>query len=187
MARAKAIFLDRDGVLNREIDLLYQVRQLRVLPGVPESLKIFTKLGFLNIVITNQPVVARGWITEKGVERINKVLLARLARHGAKIDAVYYCPHHPDANLKKYRVKCQCRKPNTGMVKKAMRDFRIDPRKSFIIGDATSDIMLGKNAKIKTILVKTGYAGKDGRYEIEPDFIAKDLMSAAAIVRKYGK
>ncbi len=183
--RAKAIFLDRDGVLNREVDVLRDVKQLRVLPGVAVALRTFTKRGFLNIIITNQPVIARGWLTERGVEHINEVLLQRLAARGARIDAVYYCPHHPNANLKKYRVKCACRKPAVGMIKNAVKDFQIDLKKSFFVGDTTMDIMTGRNAKLKTILVKTGYAGHDGRYNVKPDFTAKNLMGAVRIIAAY--
>ena len=183
----KAIFLDRDGVLNREVDVLRDVKQLRVLPGVPAALKAFTKLGFLNVIITNQPVIARGWLTERGVEHIHDVLCERLAVRGARIDAVYYCPHHPNANLKKYRTKCRCRKPNTGMIKKAAKDLRIDIKRSFFVGDSTMDVMTGKNAKMKTILVKTGYAGKDGRYEVKPDFTVKNLIGLANFLKRHGE
>lgn len=183
----KAIFLDRDGVLNREVDVLRNVRQLRVLPGVASALKKIKKLGFLAVIITNQPVIARGWLTEKGVENINQTLIDRLAKKGGVIDAVYYCPHHPNANLKKYRVKCACRKPGIGMIKNAARDLRIDLKKSWMVGDTTMDVMTGKNARMRTILVKTGYAGKDRRYNVRADFVVKNLNGAASILKKYGK
>ena len=183
----KAVFLDRDGVINREVDNLKNIKQLRLLPNTAASVKRLNCLGFLIIVITNQPVIARGWLTEEGLWRIHRELMRRLAVKGAKIDEIYYCPHHPNANLKKYRLICQCRKPNIGLIKKAVKKFKIDLKKSFMVGDSARDILAGQRAKIKTILVKTGYAGKDGKYNVKPDFIAKNLLSAVNIIKKHTK
>ena len=183
----KAVFLDRDGVINREVNNLKSIKQLRLLPNVATSIGKINRLGFLLIVITNQPVIARGWLTEMGLERIHRELMRRLAVKGAKIDEIYYCPHHPNANLKKYRVQCRCRKPNTGMIKAAAKKNAINLKKSFIIGDSTRDILTGKRAKLKIILLKTGYAGQDGKYNVKPDFIAKDLSEAVKIIKKYAK
>src|SRR3989344_2450798 len=116
----KAVFLDRDGTINREVDVLRNIRQLRILPGSARALAAFRRLGYLIIVVSNQPVVARGWLSEKEVEEINQVLLRRLAKKGAKVDAFYFCPHHPKANLKRYRIKCSCSKPKPGMIRKAL-------------------------------------------------------------------
>ena len=183
----KAVFLDRDGTINREVDVLRDVRQLRVLPGAADAIKKINKLGFLAVVITNQPVVARGWRTEKELDEIHAVLIKRLARKNARLDAIYYCPHHPEANLKKYRLRCRCRKPNIGMITKAVKKFKINIKKSFIIGDSTRDVLTGKRAGLKTILVKTGYAGRDGKYNVKPRFIAKNLKEAVEIIRKNAK
>jgi D,D-heptose 1,7-bisphosphate phosphatase len=180
----RAVFLDRDGTLNKEVDVLRDLRQLRVLQGVPAAIRVLNKLGYLVVVVTNQPVIARGWLTPKGVEEIHDVLRARLKRRGAHINAVYYCPHHPSANLKKYRAVCKCRKPATGMIDQAIKDLKITRRGSFMIGDATSDMLAGKKAKLTAILVKTGYAGKDGKYKIKPDFTAKDLQAAVKIIKR---
>lgn len=184
---AKAVFLDRDGTINKEVDVLRDVKQLKLLPGVGQAIKKINQLGFLVIIVTNQPVIARGWLKEKEVDAIHAVLVKRLHKKGTKIDAVYYCPHHPNANLKKYRLLCRCRKPNIGMIKKAVRKFKIDSRKSFLIGDSTGDILAGKRAKLKTILVKTGYGGKDGKYQVKPDFTVKNLTEAVKIIKKYAK
>ncbi len=183
----KAVFLDRDGVINREVDNLKSVKQLRLLPNAAASIRGINRLGFLAIVVTNQPVIARGWLTKGGLWEIHKELMRRLAAKGAKIDEIYYCPHHPNANLKKYRVQCRCRKPNTGMIKAAAKKIGINLKKSFIIGDSTRDILTGKRAKLKTILLKTGYAGQDGKYNVKPDFIAKDLNEAVKIIKKHAK
>jgi len=181
---AKAVFLDRDGVINREVDVLKSVKQLRLLSGTARAVEKINKLGFLAVIITNQPVIARGWLTENEVDEIHTVLIKRLGGKNAKIDAIYYCPHHPNANLKKYRLKCSCRKPDTGLIKKAAKDLNINLKKSFMVGDRTADILAGKRAGLKTILVKTGYAGKDGKHKIKPDFVAKNLSGAVKIIQK---
>lgn len=180
----KAVFLDRDGVINKEVDVLRDLKQLRLLPGVARVIRQLNKLGFLIIVVTNQPVIARGWLTEEEVDDIHNVLIKRLSQKGAQIDAIYYCPHHPNANLKKYRRRCQCRKPNIGLIKKAVKKFKINIKKSFMIGDSTADILAGQRAGLQTILVETGYAGKDGKYNIKPNFIIKNLSEAIKIIKK---
>ncbi|MEK7181170.1 MAG: HAD-IIIA family hydrolase [Patescibacteria group bacterium] len=184
----KAVFLDRDGTINKEVDILRDLKQLKILPRAAEAIKKINQLGYLAIIITNQPVIARGWLTEKEVDHIHAVLINRLAKKGAKIDAVYYCPHHPNANLKKYRVKCRCRKPDIGMIRKAVKDFKINIKNSFLIGDTLKwDIKAGQKAGLKTILVKTSYAGKDNYYDIKPDFVVKNLFEAVKIIKKHGK
>lgn len=183
--KRKAVFLDRDGTINVEVDNMRGVEQLRILPYVSDAIKKLNKLGFLVIVVTNQPVIARGWASEKEVEKIHEVLLKRLGKRGAKLDAIYYCPHHPDANLKKYRLRCRCRKPNIGMLVKAIKQYNISKKGSWMIGDNTRDILTGRKAGLKTILVKTGYAGKDGRYDVKPDFIAKNLSAAVKIIKTF--
>jgi len=183
----RAVFLDRDGTINREVGNLRSVGQLRILPGVAHAIKELNKLGFLVIVATNQPVVARGWVTEKEIDAIHAVLVSRLGRRGAKIDAIYYCPHHPEANLKKYRLQCRCRKPNIGMIIRATKGLDVDLRRSFMAGDSTRDILTGKKAGLKTILIRTGYAGKDGKYAVRADFTAKNLSQAVKIIKKNAK
>ncbi len=180
----RAVFLDRDGTVNKEVDNLRSLGQLRILPGVAPAIRELNKLGFLVIVITNQPVVSRGLVTEKEVDAIHAVLVRRLGQKGAKLDAVYYCPHHPMAQVRKYRVVCRCRKPNTGLIIKATKKFGINLKKSFMVGDSTRDVLAGKNANMKTILVKTGYAGKDGKYNVKPDFTAKNLNEAVKIIKR---
>lgn len=183
----RAVFLDRDGTINREVDYLRSIRQLRILPGAASSIKELNQLGFLVIIISNQPVVARGWLTEQGVDEIHIELLRRLTKKGAKINAIYYCPHHPSGRLKKYRTACDCRKPNTGLLKKAVRDFEIDLGKSFFIGDRTGDILAGQRVGTKTILVQTGYGGTDNLHNVKPDAIAKNLEEATSIIMRQFK
>ncbi|OGK31855.1 hypothetical protein A3I50_01660 [Candidatus Roizmanbacteria bacterium RIFCSPLOWO2_02_FULL_37_9] len=180
--KKKAIFLDRDGVINREVDNLKSINQLRLLPYVSQAIKKFNQSGFLVIVITNQPVIARGWIDEIELQNIHKELVNRLKKRGAKIDAIYYCPHHPNANLAKYRKDCKDRKPNIGLIKKTAKDFNISLSDSFLIGDSTRDIQTAHNAKIKSVLVLTGHQGKDKRFDAKPDKIAPNLVKAVQVV-----
>jgi len=183
----RAVFLDRDGTVNREVDVLRDLNQLRVLPGVPKAIREFNRLGFLVIIVTNQAVIARGWLKPKDIDEIHDVLCVRLRRYGAHVHAVYYCPHHPNANLKKYRMRCVCRKPMPGMLTQAMKDFKITSRGSFMVGDKTGDILAGKKAGLTTILVETGYAGKDNEYSVQPNFTARTLSEAVRIIKRYGK
>lgn len=182
----KAVFLDRDGTIIKEVgDLtLADIGRVRFFKGAADAIKKLNRLGFIVVIVTNQPVVARGFATEKEVDQIHAVLVRRLNKKGTKIDAVYSCPHHPEATLPKYRVRCRCRKPNTGMVMRAVKKFNIDLKKSFIIGDRTADVAAGNKAGMKVILVKTGYAGKDGKHGGKPDFVAKNLREAVEIIRK---
>ena len=179
----KAVFIDRDGTINKEVDHLHRLGQLKVLPGAGRAIKQINDLGFLVVVITNQAAVAHGMLTEADLNTIHAALRQRLARNGARIDAIYYCPHHPDAKLKKYRVRCTCRKPGTTMIKKALRELKISAKNSYLIGDHTNDILAGERAGLRTILVQTGYDGKDGKNTATPDFIAKNLLAAVKIIR----
>lgn len=185
----KAVFLDRDGTINREVDNLRDVRQLRLLAGAAGAIRSLNRLGFLVIVISNQPVVARGWLTESQVEAINHALANRLRAKDAALDAIYYCPHHPNANVLKYRKVCRCRKPNTGMIKDAARKFNINLKKSFIVGDHARDIVAGERAGLTTILVETGYGGRDPKYNVDakPDYVAKNLPAAVSIIKRHAK
>ncbi len=185
MMMTKAVFLDRDGTINKEVPYLHRIKDLRLLQAAATAIKKFNQLGFLVVIVTNQSGIARGLLNEDKVDEIHAVLIKRLAKKGAKIDAIYYCPHHPsEAKIKKYRIFCRCRKPNVGLIKKAAKEFKIDLRKSFMVGDMTSDILMGKRAGLKTILVKTGFAGKDGKYNIKPDFLANNLSEAVRIIKK---
>ena len=174
----KAVFLDRDGVINREVDHVRSMKQLRLLPKVDNAIRLLNKEGYLVIIVTNQPVVARGWITEKGLKSIHAELRHRLVKKGAEINSIFYCPHHPKADLIKYRKNCLDRKPDVGLIIKAVKKFNISLEDSFLVGDTTTDIKTAKNAGITSILLKTGYGGKDKTFKIKPDYIAKNLLEA---------
>jgi len=188
IVRKTAVFLDRDGVINRELDLISKPSQIKLIEGSAEAIKMLNENGFLAIVITNQPVVARNLCTEDDLAKIHDRLRQVLARKDARLDAIYYCPHHPDKGYPeenpKYKIDCGCRKPKPGMINKAVADFALDPRKCVIVGDKTSDIKLGKNVGCKTMLVKTGFAGKDGKCDVKPDYVCKNLFEAVKIIIK---
>ncbi len=189
LVRPKAIFLDRDGVIIRQVELLTQISKVKILSKVAEAIKTFNKLGFLVIIHSNQPVIARGIVTEKGIERMNEFIRKKLEKKGAHIDAFYICPHHPNATLKKYRMRCRCRKPGAGMLFRGLKDFKIDPKKSFVIGDSIIDVVAGHRAKIRTILVKSGpgHARLDKMYSEKPNYISKNLFDSVKIIKKYGQ
>jgi D-glycero-D-manno-heptose 1,7-bisphosphate phosphatase len=151
-----AVFLDRDGVLIEDVDLLVDEDEVQVLPEVPEALTTLSAAGFTLVVVTNQPVVARGLASEDEVQHIHRYLEERFAAKGAGIDAWYYCPHHPHATLPEYRVDCDCRKPGCGMLLTAAREWDIDLARSYLVGDRVTDIAAGAGAGCRTVLVKSG-------------------------------
>lgn len=180
--RQKAIFMDRDGVINEEVSYVCKPEDFNLMDGSAEAIRKINKSDYLGIVITNQSAVARGFCSEEEIKLIHKKIESLLGEKNAFLDAVYYCPHYPDDRLegggRTYLVPCNCRKPSTGMIQKALDDFHIDREQSFIIGDGTVDVQTGRNAGIKTILLRTGHGGKDGAYEVFPDFVFQDLREA---------
>jgi histidinol-phosphate phosphatase family protein len=181
MKKRPAVFLDRDGTLIEERDDIVRPSQVRILKNTAAGLILLRKLGFVLIVITNQPVIGKGLITRKGVERLDLLLGIRLAKKDARIDAFYVCPH-------RYWDHCPCRKPKIALVRAAAKKYWIDLKRSFFVGDSLRDVAAGKRAKMKAILVKTGKAGRDREFfdakKIKPDFVARDLLAAAKIISK---
>lgn len=180
----KAVFLDRDGVLIKETHLLHKIQDVEILPRVGEAIKKLNERDYKAIIITNQPVIARGLCTEKEAIEINEYIKKLLTKENAIIDAVYYCPHHPTVgNNPKYTRECECRKPKPGMILQAAKDFKIKNLEDcFMVGDKTSDIKAGNLAGCKTILVKTGYGGADGWKDTVPDYETKNLYTAVTSI-----
>lgn len=180
--KQKAIFLDRDGTINEYVGFLRKEEDFRLIPGVSEAIKKINNSGYLAIVVTNQPVIARGEVTEKELEEIHKKMETLLGLDGAYIDDIYYCPHHPDkgfeGEIPELKIECDCRKPKTGMLEKAAREHNIDLSSSIMIGDSTLDIKMAENAGMQSVLLKTGQKGEDGKYEVSPTLIAEDLNDA---------
>lgn len=175
-----AVFLDRDGTIIYQVELLHDAKQLRLLPGAANAIRLFNEASLPVIVVTNQPVVARGISSPDDVSNIHRLLNQRLARHNAHIDAFYFCPHHPNATIEQYRQICECRKPNPGMIIRAAAEHNLDIRCSVLIGDTTQDVLAGHRAGVSTILVNTGHGGRDPwQYDSPPDFKAPNLLAAA--------
>ena len=186
--KQKAIFLDRDGTINRYVGLVKSAEQLGLEECAAEAIKLINQSGYLAIVITNQPVIARGDCSIEELNEIHNKLETLLGEKGAYLDAIYYCPHHPDGGYpgerKEYKVKCNCRKPETGLIDKAVERFNIDISESYMIGDTTRDVMTGVNAGLHTILLHTGEAGNDGKYDVRAEHEAENLLDTVQTVMK---
>ncbi len=171
-----AVFLDRDGVLTEEKGYLHDGDKLDIFPYAAECVRQFHEQEYYVFVITNQSAVARGFLSEGALLEMNRVLIARTG-----VDAVYYCPHHERGTVPAYSVPCLCRKPATGLIERACRDFDIDMSRSLMVGDRAGDILTGKRAGIKTILLESGYGSARLESPVKPDYILKDLRDAVAL------
>ena len=179
----RCVFLDRDGTINEEVNYLSHPDQLRLIAGAAEAIKLLNQNGYKVVVVTNQAGVARGYFTEQAVREVHEVLEKMLEAHGAAVDAIYYCPHHPAAGIGVYRQDCNCRKPKPGMLEKAAREVDLDLGVSFVVGDKISDLEAGHAVGCRNILVHTGY-GQESKNEFsgsvwQPEYVADDLLEAA--------
>ena len=171
----KAIFLDRDGVINVDHQYVSKIENFEFIPKTIEALKKASESDYRLIIITNQSGIGRGYYTLEDYKKLERYMLNEFKKESIKILEVFFCPHNYDGN-------CECRKPKTKFFREAKDRFNIDLDQSFMIGDKTADIKAGHDAGCKTILVETGKAGKDGHYETKPDFIAQDLYNAISII-----
>ncbi|MBD5548880.1 MAG: HAD-IIIA family hydrolase [Lachnospiraceae bacterium] len=180
--KQKCIFLDRDGTINKLKGLLSDISEFELEDGVVEAIRKINHSEWLCIVVTNQPVVARGMCDIEDVENIHRKLSTLLGKEGVYLDYVRYCPHHPDKGYPEenpaYKITCCCRKPDIGMLEECAYKFNIDLGESWIIGDSTVDIKTGINAGMHTALVKTGEAGKDGKYDVVPEITGINVLDA---------
>lgn len=161
----KAIFLDRDGTINKYVGFLRDIDEFELIPGVTEAIKRINSSGYLAIVVTNQPVIARGEVTVPELQEIHNKMETLLGAEGAYLDAIYYCPHHPhkgyEGEISELKIDCDCRKPKPGMLLRAEEDFNIDLSSSWMIGDGENDIKAGKAAGCKTALIGEGEYGQN--------------------------
>jgi D-glycero-D-manno-heptose 1,7-bisphosphate phosphatase len=172
----RAIFIDRDGVINELVDrYVTSWRQFRFLPNSLKALKKLANSDYKIIIITNQSAVGRGLLQQETVQDIHSRMLAKIQAQGGRIDGIFMCAHKPEDY-------CGCRKPKIGLLKLAASSFNIDLKNSWFVGDNTMDIKTGRNAGCRTILVKTGYGGKDGLFKVKPNHIAENLLDAINIV-----
>jgi D-glycero-D-manno-heptose 1,7-bisphosphate phosphatase len=177
-----AVFLDRDGTIIEDVGYLDAVERIVWYPWSVDAIRALNRAGFPVVVITNQAGVARGYFTEALVHEVHRALDARLTGGGARVDAYYHCPHHPDGSVAEYRQQCDCRKPGCGMIQRAAIDLGLDPARSVVVGDAWSDIAAARAAGARALLV-----GPDGRrlkdkrgFEVEPDAYMDHLAAAAS-------
>lgn len=174
-SKQKAIFLDRDGTINKYKGFITDINQFELIPNVADAIKRINKAGYLVIVITNQPVIARGEISEDELRNIHNKMETLLGEEGAYIDGLYYCPHHPDigyeGEIKELKIDCDCRKPKPGMLFDAANDFNIDLSQSWMIGDSKNDICAGISAGCKTALIGNDYYNQDKTVQSLYDFV----------------
>ncbi len=163
--KQKAIFLDRDGTINKYVGFLRNIEQFELLSGVSEAIRRINQSGYLAVVVTNQPVIARGEVTYTELQEIHNKMETILGKDGAYLDGIYFCPHHPDkgfkGEVKELKINCNCRKPNPGLLLQAASDFNINLEQSWMIGDGKNDIQAGKNAGCKTVLIGDDEFGQD--------------------------
>lgn len=183
---AWGVFLDRDGTINEEAGLIADPARLRPIAGAAAAIKRLKAAGAAVAVVTNQSVVARGLIDERGLERVHERLRELLAAEGAAVDMILYCPHHPEthhpeANDPRYRRDCSCRKPKPGLLLEAAASAGLSPAACYMVGDSTRDIAAGIAAGCRaTVLLETGFAGKDGECpDAASDVTVADLAAAA--------
>jgi histidinol-phosphate phosphatase family protein len=184
----QTVFLDRDGTLVKEVSAqgLRSPDELELLPGVPEAIHELNNAGWRSVLVTNQPVVAKGFCSEADIQLIHNKLETLLGREHAFLDRIYYCPHHPEKGFPgertELKIECTCRKPGIGMIQQAQRDLNVDLTKSWLIGDTTTDVQTARNAGLKSILVRTGYGGADRKHDAQPDFTFDTLLEAARFI-----
>lgn len=150
----KAVFLDRDGTINKEKHYLYKIDDFEFLPRVIEGLRVLQEAGYLLIIITNQSGIGRGYYTENDFHKLNNWMIDKLKEYGINITDVYYCPHLPDAPVEVYRKECNCRKPKLGLFEKAIADYDIDLSKSYAIGDKIRDCAICEGGQCKGFLIE---------------------------------
>ncbi len=179
-----AVFLDRDGTINEEMGYINHLDRFIILPKAIEAIKFLKRHNFKIIITTNQAGVAMGYFPESFISETHNYLINTLAEKGTCLDAIYYCPHHPQAKVATYGKDCPCRKPKTGLILKAKKEFNLDLSKCYVVGDKFIDIEFAHNAGLKSILVLTGYGKGEikwvaPKHALKPNFVAKDLYQAA--------
>ena len=178
-----AVFVDRDGTINEQMGYINHVSRFKIIPGVPQAIRMLNRQGFLVLVVSNQSGVARGYYPMDLVETIHHLMVTRIKEKKAVIDGVFFCPHHPAGSVPEFSRECECRKPKTGLIEQACKSFDIDLTRSFVVGDTCTDIELAHRAGLKGVLVKTGYGLGEIEYILprktaKPSHIAEDLLDA---------
>jgi D-glycero-D-manno-heptose 1,7-bisphosphate phosphatase len=184
----RAIFLDRDGTLIEEAGYLDRLERMVFFPFSVDAVRLLNRAGYAVVVITNQAGIARGIVNEEFVAEAHRAIADRMQAGGAHIDAFYYCPHHPDAVVERFRVVCDCRKPRAGLLRRAAEDLRIDLEQSFVVGDRWHDLAAGQAVGVRGVLVRTGVGRRDERApeaDTVPAAIVDNLMEAVAWILQH--
>jgi D-glycero-D-manno-heptose 1,7-bisphosphate phosphatase len=181
--KGRAAFLDRDGTIIRDIGYLKEPTQVEFFPWSIDAVRALNEAGFAVVVITNQSGIARGYLTEPGVEAVHHWISSVMEAGGARIDAYYYCPHHPEGSVEAYRQRCDCRKPGCALIDRACADLDLDPARSFVVGDTWRDVGAARAAGARGVLVRTGY-GADQEKQPQPgvtaDAVVDNLVEAVS-------
>ena len=183
MSADRGVFLDRDGTLIEEVGFLDRADRVELYPWSIDAVRLLNRAGLRVIVATNQSGIARGFFTEAIVNDVHEHLSALLAEGGARIDAYYYCPHHPHGHVDGYTQVCECRKPARGLVDRAVRELDVDPLQSFVVGDRWLDVRLARAVGARSVLVRTGYGrGEEAKPvpDVAADAVADNLMGATS-------
>ena len=178
-----AVFLDRDGTLIEDVGYLDDLSRIAIFPWTIDALRALNRAGLPVVVVTNQSGIARKYFSEAFVQETHRALDARLAEGGVRVDAYYYCPHHPDGKLPDYARECDCRKPRPGLIDRAARDLNLDPARSFVVGDKWGDILLARAVAARGVLVRTGtgaIAERQPRPGVTADVVVDNLAAAAS-------
>ena len=181
--KQRAVFIDRDGTISEEVGYLDHPSRFRLLPGAAEAVRLLNESGWLAIVVTNQAGVAYGYFPEEMIGAVHDRMKEELESAGARLDAIYYCAHHPTIGHPPYRLDCDCRKPKPGLIHRALGDFDIDLSQSWVIGDRYVDIELAANAGARSALVMTGYGRGEWEHQrdswqTEPEIVSENLLEA---------
>lgn len=181
--RKAAVFLDRDGTVNEQMGYINHISRFHLLPGVAEAIKTLNDQDIPVVIVTNQSGLARGYFSVQLLDEVHTKMNSLLAIAGAHVDGIYVCPHHPEAKEDKYRKKCDCRKPGTGLLEQAAFDLNLDLERSYLVGDRWSDVKCAVRAGCTPVLVMTGYGRGDHDYigpaqKDQPAFVADTLLDA---------
>jgi len=177
-----AVFLDRDGTINEQMGYINHISRFHLLPGVASAIRVLNENNIPVVVVTNQSGLARGYFPEELLAAVHEKMKALLAEHGAHVDGIYVCPHHPEAKREEYRVACDCRKPKTGLLLRAALDMGLDLAASFVVGDRWSDLKTAEACGAAPVLVLTGYGRGDAQYigptqVVQPAYVGADLTA----------
>jgi D-glycero-D-manno-heptose 1,7-bisphosphate phosphatase len=183
----RAVFIDRDGTLSEEVGYINHQSRFRLFPYAATAIKHLNENDWLAIVTTNQAGVARGYFPEEMIQTVHAMMTNELESGGARLDAIYYCPHHPSVGDPPYRVDCDCRKPKPGLIARAAREFDINLPESWMVGDRYSDVELARNAGVKSAFVMSGYGRgewehQEPSWKLKPDLVAVNLLAAVKAI-----